>query len=175
MCAPTKSWTFAISDRNRRSQAGGSLLPAFQRIVLTAWVGGTWCLGLLVAPTLFSRLPDHRLAGDLAGALFTLGGRIGLGCAAVLLAAALGAQGWQALRRSGFWLLVALAGLTALGLFGVAPVLDALRAQAFPREVMQTVLRDRFAMWHGVSSVLYLIQCGLGGWLVTLAWPPGRG
>jgi hypothetical protein len=27
---------------------------------------------------------------------------------------------------------------------------------------MQSIVRDRFAAWHGVSSVLYLIQSLLG-------------
>jgi hypothetical protein len=30
-----------------------------------------------------------------------------------------------------------------------------LKADALPREVMESVLRDRFATWHGVSSILY--------------------
>jgi hypothetical protein len=33
-------------------------------------------------------------------------------------------------------------------------------------------LRDRFATWHGVSSILYLVQSVLGLWLVV--WS-GRG
>jgi hypothetical protein len=37
-----------------------------------------------------------------------------------------------------------------------------MKADAWPREVMSSVLRDRFATWHGVSSVLYLVQSVLG-------------
>jgi hypothetical protein len=33
---------------------------------------------------------------------------------------------------------------------------------------MESVLRDRFAAWHGVSSVLYIIQSLLGAALVVL-------
>ena len=40
-----------------------------------------------------------------------------------------------------------------------------------PHEVMQSVLRDRFATWHGVASVLYLIECVLGLALVVHARP----
>ena len=39
---------------------------------------------------------------------------------------------------------------------------------ALPKEVMASVFRDRFAAWHGVASVLYLIQSGLGLLLVGL-------
>ncbi|HNN85277.1 MAG TPA: DUF4149 domain-containing protein, partial [Accumulibacter sp.] len=37
---------------------------------------------------------------------------------------------------------------------------------ALPREVMESVLRNRFATWHGVSSILYLVQSVLGLLLV---------
>ena len=57
--------------------------------------------------------------------------------------------------------------VAAIGQFGVQPILDGLRAQALPRQVMESVLRDRFATWHGVASVLYLIECALG---VALVW-----
>jgi hypothetical protein len=42
-----------------------------------------------------------------------------------------------------------------------------LKLDALPREVMESVLRDRFATWHGVSSILYLVQSLLGLWLVV--------
>ena len=37
---------------------------------------------------------------------------------------------------------------------------------------MQSVLRDRFATWHGISSVLYLVQSAFGLILVLIQ---GRG
>jgi hypothetical protein len=27
---------------------------------------------------------------------------------------------------------------------------------------MESVLRDRFAAWHGLASVLYVVECALG-------------
>ena len=65
-----------------------------------------------------------------------------------------------------------MAALTAASQFGIPPLMASLRQQALPSEVMQSIFRDRFAAWHGVSSVLYLIQCGLG---VVLAILHGRG
>ena len=47
-----------------------------------------------------------------------------------------------------------------------------LKADALPRDVMESVMRDRFVAWHGISSILYLVQSLLGVWLV--AWS-GRG
>ena len=75
--------------------------------------------------------------------------------------------GTTALRRWNFWLLVLMLLLTAVSLFGVQPLLAQLKADALPREVMESVLRNRFAAWHGVSSILYLIQTLLGLLLVT--------
>ena len=58
--------------------------------------------------------------------------------------------------------------LTLAGHFGIQPILVELKAQALPREVMQSVMRDRFAAWHGVSSILYLIVSALGAALVLV-------
>ena len=52
--------------------------------------------------------------------------------------------------------------LAAAGHFGVQPILAQLKADALPRQVMESALRDRFATWHGVSSALYLVQTLLG-------------
>jgi hypothetical protein len=62
--------------------------------------------------------------------------------------------------------------IVAASQFGIQPLMAQLKADALPREVMESVLRDRFATWHGVSSILYLMQSLLGLWLV--AWG-GRG
>ena len=141
-------------------------------ITLTLWVGGLWAIGYLVAPVLFATLADRQLAGLLAGKLFALIGWVGLACAAYLLLFMLIRLGRSALKRGVFWLLVAMLVLTVLSQFGIQPLLAQLKADALPREVMESVLRDRFATWHGVSSILYLVQSVLGLLLVVGA---GRG
>ncbi len=62
--------------------------------------------------------------------------------------------------------------LTVAGQFGVQPILAQMKMDSLPREVMESALRDRFAAWHGVSSIVYLIQSLLGLMLVALQ---GRG
>ncbi|MEF8727649.1 MAG: DUF4149 domain-containing protein [Accumulibacter sp.] len=139
-------------------------------VALTLWVGGLWSIGYLVAPTLFHALGnDRQLAGQLAGRLFELIGWVGLACAAYLLAFVLVRLRGAAWRRWDFWLLLLMLLLTVVGLFGVQPLLAQLKADALPREVMASVLRDRFAAWHGVSSILYLLQSLLGLLLVATA------
>lgn len=148
------------------------LADALHSIAVTLWVGGLWSVGLLVAPLLFRSLADRSLAGSLAGEFFTMMGWVGLGCAAYLILFRLARFGPQALRQLFFWCVLAMAAMTAASQFGIQPLMASLRQQALPAEVMQSILRDRFAAWHGVSSVLYLIQCGLG---LVLAALHGRG
>lgn len=147
------------------------LADGIHAIALTLWVGGLWAIGLLVAPTLFATVGDRALAGAIAGRLFTLIAWIGIGCAAYLLLFRLTRFGGTAFRQGRFWLILLMFGLILVGEFGVQPVLAALKTQALPAEVMESVFRDRFATWHGVASVLYVIECVLGAWLV---WLQGR-
>lgn len=136
---------------------------------ITLWVGGLWAIGYVVAPTLFHELPANRaLAGSLAGNLFAVIAWVGIGCGVYLMLFLLLRRGLAAFRSGVFWLVLLMLLLTLAGHFGVQPVMAQLKTEALPREVMESVLRDRFARWHGVSSVLYLIQSLLGAALVAL-------
>jgi len=140
-------------------------------IALTLWVGGLWTVGLMVAPMLFHVMGDRVLAGSIAGRLFSLISLVGIGCGAYLLLFRLFRFGGGGLRHARFWIVLTMLSITAVGEFWVQPLLAAIRSQALPAEVMESVFRDRFATWHGVASVLYLIECALGLWLV---WLQGR-
>lgn len=134
-------------------------------LLVSLWAGGLVAVGYLAAPVLFHSLPENRmLAGMLAGEMFRMIGWFGLVSAGLLLVLAGWRDGWRAIKTLPFWLVVAMAACDAAGLFGIQPIMEALKAEAFPRDVMETLLRDRFATWHGVSSVVYMIQslCGLG-------------
>lgn len=138
-------------------------------MVITLWVGGIWAIGYGAAPILFSSIGDRQLAGMVAGKLFALVGWIGLGSATYLLAFLVARWGGQAFKRAVFWLVLLMALLAAASQFGIQPLMAQLKADALPREVVESVLRDRFAVWHGISSILYLMQSGLGLWLVVWA------
>jgi hypothetical protein len=141
-------------------------------IAITLWVGGIWAIGYVAAPVLFSSLGDRQLAGQVAGKLFALIGWVGLGAAAWLLVFLVVRWGGAVFKRAVFWLVVLMALMVAVSQFGIQPLMAQLKADALPREVMESVLRDRFATWHGVSSILYMVQSLLGLWLVV--WS-GRG
>jgi len=142
---------------------------ALDHIAVALWAGGLWIVGYLVAPLLFLKAPDRQVAGQLAGHMFAAMAFVGLGCAAYLLVFRLARQGFSAMKQALFWVVVLMAVLALAGHFGVQPILASLKAQALPREVMESVLRDRFATWHGVASILYLIESLLAVALVLLA------
>jgi len=145
------------------------LSDAIYLAAITLWVGGLWAIGYMAAPVLFASLGDRHLAGMVAGKLFALIAWVGLGCAVYLLVFLVVRWRGGIFGRSAFWLVLLMTLLAAVSLFGIQPLMAQLKADALPREVMESVLRDRFATWHGVSSILYLMQSLLGLWLVILA------
>ena len=145
------------------------LSEALYLIVVALWAGGIWAIGYVAAPILFSSIGDRQLAGMVAGKMFALVGWIGLGSATYLLVFLVARWGGQVFKRAVFGLVLLMALLAAASQFGIQPLMAQLKADALPREVMESVLRDRFAVWHGISSILYLMQSGLGLWLVVWA------
>jgi len=143
------------------------LSEALYLFAITLWVGGLWALGYIAAPLLFVSLSDRQLAAMVASKLFAIIGWVGLGSAAYLIFFLLSRQGGRFIKSALFWLVLLMALMSLISQFGIQPLITQLKADAFPREVMESVLRDRFATWHGVSSILYLIQSLLGLWLVV--------
>lgn len=148
------------------------LADALYSICITLWVGGLIGIGYIAVPVLFSRLADRSVAGSLAGSMFAIGGSIGLLCALYLLTYLFRIHGRSALRNPVTALVAAMLLLGVVGQFVIQPLIAGLRAEALPLPVMQSALAAEFSRWHGVSSVLYLIQVVLGLALVVLQ---GRG
>ena len=126
------------------------------------WVGGLWAVGYLAAPALFYNLDDRMLAGMLAGKMFSHISWVGLVCGGWLLVFRLSRFGGAALKQGFFWIVLAMLLLTLAQQFGIQPILQQLKDQAMPKDVMESLFRDRFATWHGISSVVYLIESLLG-------------
>ena len=131
------------------------------------WVGGLWVVGYLVAPTLFYTLEDRALAGMLAGRMFSHIAWLGLVCGGGLLLFRLSRVGADALKQGFFWIVLIMLSLTAAQQFGIQPLMQQLKDQAMPKDVMESLFRDRFATWHGISSAVYLIESLLGLALLT--------
>lgn len=129
---------------------------------LALWVGGLWAVGYLAAPTLFYSLDDRVLAGMLAGKMFGHIAWVGLVCGVWLLVFRIARLGGSSLKQGFFWIVLTMLLLSLAQQFGIQPVLQQLKDQAMPKDVMESLFRDRFAAWHGVSSAVYLIQSLLG-------------
>ncbi len=136
-------------------------------LAATAWVGGLWAVGYLAVPILFHAQPDRQLAGMLAGEMFEALGYLGLACGAYLLAWRLAAAGRAAMREPLFIIAAAMLLLTLASQFGIQPLMAELKAQALPLEVSQSEFAGEFRTWHGVSSILYLLQSLLGAALAV--------
>lgn len=136
-------------------------------VVITLWVGALWAIGYIAAPTLFAAVDDRVLAGTLAGRMFSVVGWLGLGCGAYLLLFMLLRLGAGAMKRLLFWIVLLMVLLAAAQLFGLQPLIAQLRSESVPRELAEAATRSRFATWHGVASVLYLVQSLLGVFLTV--------
>ncbi len=138
------------------------LTDAVAKIAVTAWVGGLWAVGYIAAPVLFARLVDKQLAGRLAGSMFAVIAWVGIVCGIYLLIYRLAEAGSAALKQAFFWATLLMVLMTLGTHFGIQPIMEGLKAQAMPKAVMQSVFSDRFARWHGISSIVYLIESLLG-------------
>jgi hypothetical protein len=130
-------------------------------LVLTAWAGSLWTICGIVAPSLFSVLPDRQLAGQTAGHFFSVVSRLGfaLGVVAMVLLAR-GAIG--KVHRLDYALVVATAAAPLASEVILRPIMDSARAAGD---------MARFGMLHGVSALFFGIAC-VGA--LSLVWRLSR-
>jgi len=121
------------------------------RVLSVLWAGSLWSVGLWVTPILFAVESDHRLAGVLAGRIFSIETYVGIAVAvfALLLPG----------RTKFVWGYLA-AGLLAVNEWAVRPVMVVARAHG-------SAMGLTFGAWHGVSAVIYLAACLA---LLVLVW-----
>ncbi len=146
-----------------------SRLEVIERIILTLWVGALWAIGYLAVPLLFSGLDDRRLAGELAGEMFKAVGYVGLVSGIILLVTAviMAPRRWLRQWRNG--VLIGMLALIAIGLFGLQPYMQELKAQGL---VPGSIQAAKFGKLHGVSSGLYLMNSLMGLVLVIFGTRP---
>jgi len=147
----------------------GRLLRAGENVLLSLWVGGLWITGYLVVPALFASLDDRMLAGDLAGRVFSLMSWVGLACGGLLLPGTVLRARGRGLKAWRPWVLVAMLGIVAIGLFVLQPQMQALKAQGIGPGSVQAI---EFGRLHGVSSLLFLLNSLLGLLLVGAGMRP---
>lgn len=141
------------------------LLYRGEQLLQTLWVGGLIAVGYLAVPILFNTLDDRRLAGELAGQMFSAMSMVGLLCGAALLAGAIMAAKGAWLRSRRVQVLLAMLALVAIGAFVLQPMMQELKAAGL---LPGSAEASQFGKLHGISSVLYLLNSLLGLWLVMM-------
>jgi len=136
-------------------------------LAITAWVGVLWAVGYLAVPVLFYTQPDKQLAGMLAGQMFTLVAYLGIVCGSYLLLQQIIASGRAVLRMTIFWIITVMLLCTLIILCGIQPLMENLKLEAMPLDVMQSPFSSQFKTLHGISSIIYLLQSLLGIFLVV--------
>ena len=102
----------------------------------------------------------------LSGHMFAVTSYVGIVCGAYLLLCRLAISGKAAVREWVFWLVAAMLAITLLLQFGIYPLMAEIRLQAHSPDVMQSAMAPSYKMWHGISSILYLVESLLGAALV---------
>lgn len=142
-----------------------------EQLLQTLWVGGLFAVGYLAVPVLFHSLDDRRLAGEIAGNMFSAMSIVGFVCGGALLLSALIAArgGWLRARR--VQLLLAMLTLLAVGFFVLQPMMQELKLTGL---LAGSEAASQFGRLHGISSILYLLNSLLGIYLVMQARPIGQ-
>ena len=125
-------------------------MNTFLKLLIALWVGSLWWM-IVVANVIFDKVPTSYLAGLIAGQLFEYLSYFSL----IVLTFVM------------FRLLILF--IVLMNLFGIKPFLETLKIQALPKEVMESIFADRFSLWHGLSSIAYLIHSLLATFLM-LKW-----
>ncbi len=140
-------------------------------LIATLWAGSLWTVGYLVAPLLFATLADRTTAGNIAGSVFHVEAWLSVFCAVVLILLEMSAAKDSNApgRKRLLWLVLGMLGCTLVGYFGLHPFMAALRNAGGAGTAMDAGASARFAVLHGISSALYLIQSLLAVALVLKA------
>ena len=130
-------------------------------IIASLWVGGMWTM-FMVTTVLFNKIPSAYIAGNLASDMFQFLNYFGFGAGLFILFIKFKAVGIGFLKSSVLWVILVMLILIMINYFGIQPIIETIKVEALPKEVMESVFADRFSTWHGIASIGYLIQCLLG-------------
>jgi hypothetical protein len=128
---------------------GRGLVDFGVTLLVTLWAGSLWTVCFIVAPQLFSTLPERHLAGQMAARLFHIETWLGV-VVAIALTALLAARESFANSKSILWLIVVTAAAPLASELILGPMMEAARAAND---------MGRFGMLHGVSAVLFFTAC----------------
>ena len=136
-----------------------------EQLLQTVWIGGLLVVGYLAVPILFQTLDDRRLAGAVAGSMFSAMSIVGFICGGALLLSALVASGSRWLKTRRVQVLLIMLCLVAIGFFVLQPMMQTLKAVGYQPG---SEVAAQFGRLHGISSLLYLATSLLGVYLVMM-------
>ena len=134
-------------------------------IFTSIWIGGLWAM-LMVTYVIFNIIPSSYIAGVIVSNLFTYINIFGMATLVLALIYGFHIESIRFFKKIQAWLALFILVIVCISFFGINPILEALKVEAFPKEVMESVFADRFSAWHGIASIAYLIQCILGIFLL---------
>ena len=136
-------------------------------LVASLWAGSLWTVGYLVAPILSNTLPDRKMFGNIAAGIFRGEAWLTVACALAMFVLVMLATDIDAKRKRALNIIVgSMLACTVIGYFGMQPVMAMLRESAGAQGVMDSDLRMKFGIVHGVAALIYLVQSVLGVTLV---------
>ena len=130
-------------------------------IFTSIWVGGLWTM-LMVTYVIFNIMPSTYIAGVMVSNLFSYINIFGIITLVLALIYGFHIESIRFFKKMQAWLALIILVIVCISFFGINPILEALKLEAFPKEVMESVFANRFSSWHGIASIAYLIQCILG-------------
>jgi predicted neutral ceramidase superfamily lipid hydrolase len=140
---------------------------AVRHLVAALWAGSLWAIGFLAAPAVFASA-DSTQAGNIVSMLLTREAWLSIACMLLLLVLVRGASDLDARRKRLLNVLVVIAlVLTLVNYFGLQALMAQLRAAAGPGGVRASPQWTEFAVLHGVSQLLYVIQSVLAAVVVV--------
>jgi hypothetical protein len=143
-----------------------AVLRGARLLVAVLWAGSLWALGFIAAPTVFGMLGSVQ-AGDIVAALLARQAWIAIASGVVMLALARYAPDLDPKRRRGLDIVIVAMLACALAIYlGLQPAMAHLRELAGPAGVRASPYWTEFAVMHGVSQLLHLVESVLGAVLV---------
>jgi hypothetical protein len=137
-------------------------------LVAVFWAGSLWTIGYLVAPTLFATLHDSALAGTIVGGLLKNEAWVSIICAAILFVLVSTARSLDTVQKRRLNIVIGVMVACALAIYlGVQPAMAALKEAAGAMPMRQSPQWTQFAVLHGVSQLLYVVESVLAAVLVV--------
>ena len=133
-------------------------------VLVSLWVGGLWAM-LMVTIFLFNKMPNY-IASELVLDMYLFMNLFGTISSFILLFIGFKSAGAAYLKSSIFWMIIILLVIIFISYFGINPLLENLKVNDLPKELMEGVFEERFDKWNGIASIAYLIECIIGIFLL---------